>query len=94
MALVSAATGQDGRAAGSTARPGQGAYSPEEIAVAVSKLIHDQLHDEWMQHERHCVRCIFGYPCRVALDLADAADDAGKRWRLAEDRERAGRRGR
>lgn len=74
-------------AAISPQRPAQAA-SPDrlELAVVLAKREHDQLHGEWQQHERKCLRCFFGARCRVATVLADAADDAGKRWRLAEER--------
>ena len=43
-------------------------------------------HELWSQHERFCVRCAVGDPCRVASDLADDADVAGRRLQIAQGR--------
>jgi hypothetical protein len=56
-------------------RPMQAAYRTE----------HDFWHRKWRNHERDCLRCLNARRCRIADRYATLADDAGKRWRLAED---------
>lgn len=60
------------------------------IASSPSRTVeatHSHLHARWRKHVTECARCLNGFACRIADRYADAADDAGKAWTLAEEAE-------
>lgn len=75
-------------------RPMQDAYGKSWVYRKLSAMAEQHrrderhLHARWRLHESRCPLCLRGLPCSVADRYATAADDAGKRFRLAEERER------
>jgi hypothetical protein len=63
------------------------ALTPSSVVADAFRREHDHLHAEFMAHWRRCRRaCVSGGVCPIGRRLADAADAAGTRWQIAEER--------